>query len=106
MSHPLCAVDELPETGCREFAVGEEKVFAVQHSGILRVYLNRCPHAGTRLNWQPGKFLDYEKKYIQCKTHDALFEIDSGRCISGPCYGESLHLMPHRVEKGVLYLDT
>src|SRR6185295_9100657 len=37
---------------------GEEKGFAVRHRGKACAYVNRCPHLGTELDWQPGEFFE------------------------------------------------
>jgi nitrite reductase/ring-hydroxylating ferredoxin subunit len=56
----------------------------------VRAYVNRCPHAGTELDWNPGRFLDETGLYFQCSTHGALFEPSTGYCVAGPCRGASL----------------
>jgi nitrite reductase/ring-hydroxylating ferredoxin subunit len=37
--------------------------------------------------------------------HGALFEIDSGLCVSGPCAGKALRPLPVRVERGYVMLE-
>jgi nitrite reductase/ring-hydroxylating ferredoxin subunit len=37
--------------------------------------------------------------------HGALFEIDGGACVSGPCAGLSLHSLPVRVVQGYVMLE-
>jgi nitrite reductase/ring-hydroxylating ferredoxin subunit len=37
--------------------------------------------------------------------HGALFEIDTGACVSGPCAGLGLRTLPVRVERGYVMLD-
>lgn len=56
----------------------------------MYVYANRCPHRGVALEWQPDEFLDTSASLIQCATHGALFLIESGECVAGPCEGKSL----------------
>lgn len=57
-------------------------------------YVNRCPHTGAPLDWMPDQFLDAEGEYIICAVHGALFEIDSGRCVYGPCVNSVLEAIP------------
>lgn len=59
--------------------------FVVRRGDRVFGYVNRCPHTGAPLDWMPDQFLDAEKEYIICAVHGALFEIDSGRCVYGPC---------------------
>ena len=56
----------------------------------LFAYRNSCPHTGGPLDWLPDQFLDIDGELIQCATHDALFRIEDGRCIAGPCAGKAL----------------
>ena len=41
-----------------------------------------------------------EKKYIICSTHGALFKIEDGYCISGPCQSSSLEAVPVTIKNG------
>ncbi len=70
------------------------------------LYLNGCPHLGVELNWSPDQFLTVDGSLIQCATHGARFEIDTGRCIAGPCFGEHLVPVPCRVEKGLVVMQV
>jgi nitrite reductase/ring-hydroxylating ferredoxin subunit len=43
---------------------------------------------------------------IQCSSHGALFEIDTGLCLAGPCPGARLRPIELRIERGyVLVAD-
>jgi len=64
--------------------------FVVSFEGKQYAYENRCPHQGVQLDWTPGEFFDEAKRYLICSTHGALFEPRSGKCVSGPCVGQSL----------------
>ncbi len=71
----------------------------------MRAYVNHCPHAGFPLNWQPDAFLAPEVPLILCVMHGALFEIETGECVSGPCAGLGLRALPLRIEGGYVMLD-
>jgi nitrite reductase/ring-hydroxylating ferredoxin subunit len=86
----LCAPDELAEGQSRGFEMAGEKLFAVRKDGRPYAYRNRCPHRGIPLEWLPDQFLDASASLIQCATHGALFLIESGECVAGPCAGQSL----------------
>jgi len=104
----LCRLDDLEDPGSRGFPV----LFAGGMSGILVVrrglhvyaYLNTCPHAGSPLDWVPDQFLDLNREYIQCATHGALFRIEDGVCMYGPCAGDRLTPVPTAVEAGEVVL--
>lgn len=68
----------------------DAKGFVVRYDGVARAYVNRCPHAGTELDWQPGEFFEEAGLFLICSTHGALFSPDSGACIAGPCRGDRL----------------
>jgi nitrite reductase/ring-hydroxylating ferredoxin subunit len=88
----LCNLDDLAEQEATELNVEQCPLFAVRHNDNLYAYWNSCPHVGAPLNWMPGKFLDIDKRFIQCSSHGAIFGIDTGKCVAGPCVGD--HLSP------------
>lgn len=89
----LCASAELSEGQSRGFNLTGNKLLAVRRDGQVYAYSNRCPHRGIPLEWQPNQFLDHSHSMIQCATHGALFLIESGECVAGPCAGQSLHAL-------------
>lgn len=107
----LCRVSQLEEPGSQAFErelPGEEQpleFFVVRRDGEVYAYRNRCPHTGAPLEWQPDSFLDMDGSFIECAMHGALFEMDSGLCIHGPCVGDRLQPVPLRREGDEVYLD-
>ena len=95
-----------------DVALGEARAFEVQGDALivvhtprgLHVYENRCPHQGTSLDWAPGRFLSVDGRHLQCATHGALFRLDDGHCVSGPCAGRDLARRHTQVKGGVLEL--
>jgi len=87
-----------------EAAGGEEDCFAVRHGGNVSAFVNRCPHMGSQLDWQPGEFFDMAGLYLVCATHGALFEPASGLCVAGPCRGASLARLRTRERDGQVFL--
>lgn len=67
-------------------------------------YINRCPHLGINLEFQPNVFLDAGGEYIQCSSHGALFEIKDGSCIWGPCSGQALQKASIQEFDGAIWL--
>ncbi len=61
------------------------RAFALRFDGQVVAYLNRCVHVPTEMDWQPGEFLDSDKRFILCSTHGAAYEPIGGRCVGGPC---------------------
>lgn len=107
----LCTLDAIEEPGSLGFDLdGDEGgLFVVRHDSCVFAYRNRCPHTGAPLDWSPDQFLDPDGALIQCAMHGALFSIDTGECLHGPCVGASLEPLPiqvideqvHLVEPGI-----
>jgi nitrite reductase/ring-hydroxylating ferredoxin subunit len=101
---PLCELDELPQRGCREFRYrrdGEVREgFLVRLGDTVYAYRNSCPHLLIPMNWLPDVLLDDRRRYIHCALHGALFEIETGECIKGPCFGRFLEHIPAVLEAG------
>lgn len=106
----LCQQDELAEYQTRSFTIelhDEDalELFLLKQDGHVRAYLNHCPHLGIPLNWQPDNFMSLEGTHIQCSTHGALFQLEDGHCIAGPCRGEDLTPLNIDINKqGEIYL--
>lgn len=79
-------------------------MFAVRKGQTVYFYLNQCPHLGLPLEWQANQFLNSDQSLIQCATHGALFEIDSGQCIAGPCQGQALIALDIEVRDGFIFI--
>lgn len=105
---PLCTVDDIPEDGSAAFIaeIGDKKiaVMAIRKDGNVFVYENECPHIGAPLDFTPGQFLTHDKEYIICSTHAALFKIETGECVDGPCLGDHLTQINAEVRGGTVYL--
>ncbi len=78
--------------------------FVVRYQGQPRGWVNRCPHQGTPLDWEPGLVFDEEGRHLVCATHGALFEPDTGLCVAGPCRGARLFPVPVAEQDGQLLL--
>jgi nitrite reductase/ring-hydroxylating ferredoxin subunit len=105
----ICASGDLADGGTgvrfRIRATDEhEHGFAVRWCGKAVAFVNRCPHAGTELDWQPGEFFDLSGLYLACSTHGALFEPRNGRCVAGPCRGAALQPLAIRERDGQVLL--
>jgi nitrite reductase/ring-hydroxylating ferredoxin subunit len=58
----------------------------------LHGYLDTCPHyaGGTPMAWRSDAYLNGAGTHLACHSHGALFEIDTGVCVLGPCLGQRL----------------
>lgn len=78
-------------------------VFLIRQEKQIFAYKNYCPHTGANLNWQEDQFFDYFDEYIQCAFHGALFNIDTGLCVRGPCIGAYLLPVTIKIDSDVIY---
>lgn len=95
---PLCTLDEIPEGSSRGFEQGDLKLLVVKQQGKIVAYRNACPHLGIPLEWVEHQFLDSSGTMIHCANHGAMFVIDSGKCVAGPCAGRKLEAIPFRID--------
>jgi len=90
----VIAFSDLKDNECREFRYGDGdwpfRGFVVHYKNNIYAYQNYCMHAGHQLNWQPNEFLTFDKNQIICASHGAIYDIESGLCVSGPCKGKKL----------------
>lgn len=100
----VCALADIGDPGAKGFVIeqGDWPLhgFVVRRGREVFAYLNVCPHAGRMLNWGPDRFLNKDRSLIMCSAHGAIFEMDSGLCVGGPCLGDALSKLDARVEHG------
>ena len=101
---PLCGLDDLEDRCAMELIIEERQLFAVRQDDSIFAYWNLCPHRNSPLNWVPNQFLAVENQLIQCALHGALFEIDTGLCIAGPCNGDRLQPVELRCDNNFYYV--
>jgi len=101
-------LDELEDPGCREFSIGSGdwpfQGFVVRRGSEVYAYENFCAHVGHPLNWVPDGFLSKDRRLIQCASHGAMYEIDTGLCVKGPCVGKSLRSLAAEIRDGSVYV--
>lgn len=78
--------------------------FAVRFRNRVQAYLNRCAHRGVQLDWDPGRFVDAEGRYLVCAMHGAVYEAESGACAGGPCAGRGLVKLEVIEKNNAVYL--
>jgi nitrite reductase/ring-hydroxylating ferredoxin subunit len=108
LTRVICPLHELADPGAKGFTMGGGdwplRGFVVRRGSTVRAYVNHCPHAGFPLNHAPDQFLAPQVPLILCVMHGALFDLESGECVSGPCAGQSLRALPVHVTSGYVLL--
>lgn len=75
-------------------------MFLCRKDGQIFAYVNQCPHLHIPLEMSADQFLNMERNFVLCATHGALFQIETGECVNGPCFGESLIPVPFKIDQG------
>ena len=100
----LGPLDAIADGTARNYVVqmraGRFHGFVVRRGDHVHGYVDRCPHMGLPLAQQLDQYLTPDGGLIACSWHSALFRIDDGACVGGPCGGTSLTTWPVHVEDG------
>lgn len=104
----VCALDDIEDGAARGFELpgGLYDGFVVRRGARVYAYLNTCPHQGNPLNWKPDAFLTKNRELIMCSVHGAIFEVESGVCVGGPCVGRTLRPLSAEVIDGLVLVET
>ena len=102
----LCRLDEIDDPGGRGFDFREGEAifmgFVVRQGARALGYVDSCPHAGWPLAAAPNRYLTRDGQRLFCGGHGAVFRIEDGFCIAGPCAEESLEAWPVEVLDGMV----
>lgn len=113
--HVVCDWTSLDAVSSREFVIegegkdkGDEALegFIVRQNQQIFAYQNSCPHQRINLNWNPDQFLSADEQFIECAMHGALFSIDDGLCVRGPCVNQRLQALPVKVVDGQVWVQA
>ncbi len=100
----LGPLDQIADGAARNFVlqIGEARFhgFVVRRGGAVFGYVDRCPHAGLPLAHVLDQYLTPDASLIACSWHDALFTVEDGACVGGPCVGRSLTPWPVALREG------
>ncbi|WP_076536570.1 Rieske 2Fe-2S domain-containing protein [Shewanella sp. UCD-KL21] len=97
----LGSLDDIADGQAKGFDpdnTGNDTLFIVRKGRELFAYRDICPHYNdTSLPWKQHQYLDGAGNYIVCAAHGALFNIDNGECVQGPCLGQGLDKIPVQI---------
>lgn len=77
--------------------------FVVRRGESVFGYVDHCPHLGLPLAQTLDAYLTPDGSHITCGWHGALFTIDTGLCVGGPCTGRSLSAWPVHIVDDILF---
>lgn len=107
----LCRLDELADGASRGFkgaGMPPGAMFVVRRGERVQGWLDACPHVdGAPLAWRKDAYLSADGTSIVCYGHGAVFDIETGACIKGPCVGQALTPVEvERDEEGALWIKS
>jgi len=95
---PVLRRDELRPGETKKFFLDcegyEVECFVINHEGNLHAWINRCRHVPMTMDWIENQFLTEDGRFVQCATHGACYEPNTGECVAGPALGKSLIRVP------------
>jgi nitrite reductase/ring-hydroxylating ferredoxin subunit len=96
---PLAALaDGAARNFVLEMKAGRFHGFVVRRGDVVHGYVDRCPHMGLPLAQTLDDYLTEDGALIACDWHGALFEIDGGECVGGPCADGGQEEDPRRAD--------
>ncbi len=100
----IALVNEMEPGSVRKFWLICQKYridgFLVNYEGRFHAYVNRCRHMTTPLDFVRNQFFTEDGRHLECLTHGAVYEPESGLCIEGPCKGLMLYRLPVMIDRG------
>jgi nitrite reductase/ring-hydroxylating ferredoxin subunit len=102
----LCSLETIADGKARNFVLDIAGKyfhgFIVRRGSEVFGYVDLCPHMQLPLAQKLDHYLTPDGQLIACSWHDALFRIENGKCVGGPCTGQSLQTWPVKVENGFI----
>lgn len=109
MPRILCSLSDIPDGGSKGVLPnerGRDQALLVRKGARVYAYVNNCPHYDRApLGWKKDAFLDGAGEKIMCASHGALFRIEDGVCVIGPCLGQALDAISVSVVDGQVVQD-
>lgn len=106
----LCAVSEVPEPGIRclllDSTAGSFPILIANVDGVVRAYVNACPHQYLPLNYRGDHVMSADRKLLRCTNHDAAFRIDTGEGVRGLGAGLGLDPIPVIERDGMICIGA
>jgi len=81
------------------------KGLVVKKNGKFFAYENLCMHLPIPLDLEDDNFFSFDKAFLQCQMHGALYEIETGKCVGGPCLDSQLRALPLHEEASRIIIE-
>lgn len=105
----VCSIKELPEGAYKTFDYDYDgytyQGIVINYKSDMYAYLNICPHAGIPLDTSEKGLFNADGSFLICRKHWALFEPNTGKCVSGPCPIAPLMKFEVYTHEGMVYVS-
>ena len=100
----LGPLDLIADGAARNYVlqIGDKRFhgFVVRRGEAVFGYVDRCTHQGLPLAQQLDRYLTPDGGLIACSWHGAVFTVEEGTCVGGPCLGARLAPWPVTMRDG------
>jgi nitrite reductase/ring-hydroxylating ferredoxin subunit len=103
----MVGVPIIPAFIIEDDALGTVKVrgaVVARKGGRVFAYANICRHIPLSLDLGDGDVASADRQVFLCHHHGARYRIEDGKCLYGPCDGDSLFPLPFEERDGELIL--
>ncbi|MEN8841155.1 MAG: Rieske 2Fe-2S domain-containing protein [Octadecabacter sp.] len=100
----VCAVDTVPDGGTHCLEIDGFPLVVLRVAGVLRAYVNACPHQYLPLNHKGDKLISADKTILRCTNHSAGFSVETGEGVEGLGLGACLDPVPVHVAGGQIVI--
>jgi nitrite reductase/ring-hydroxylating ferredoxin subunit len=83
----------------------EVEGFFAWFNGRIVAYQNLCRHIPISLDFGDNKIFAPDGQSFICQPHGAVYDPETGQCLSGPCGGASLHTIRFREYQNELWVE-
>lgn len=102
----VCALEDVPDGGTLCLELGGFPLLLVRVGGLLRAYVNACPHQYLPLDHKGDKLISADKNVLRCTNHAAGFLIDTGEGVEGLGIDVCLDRVPVMIRDENIVIST
>lgn len=107
----ICHRDQFDQSQCIGFRYlasnGEvTEAIVIDNGDAIVAYKNVCPHQQVQLSWEQDDWYNVDGDKLFCIFHGALFQMQDGLCIRGPCLGQHLQSVAIEVTDDTVFLQA
>ncbi|MEM3369713.1 MAG: non-heme iron oxygenase ferredoxin subunit [Candidatus Micrarchaeia archaeon] len=99
----IAKVNEIPANGCKVFEVDGRKIAIYNISGKIYAADAECTHMKGPL-CKGRTIIEEGKPYVQCPWHGAVFDLETGKPMSGPAKNP-IKIYKIKIEQEDIYLE-